>query len=117
MNMINSAAIAMAGDFSVGMLLQNGTTTIKTWGGYFIILLGVVMVIAAVWQIAKGLMNQGKGQTNWATVVLLFIIGGAFMVGGFGFAESISSGGRKTIEELGSGTTAAIYYNVDNLDI
>lgn len=71
------------------------------------------MLIAAVWQIAKGLMDQGRGQTNWFMVVLLFLVGGAFMYGGFNFAENMASGGKKTIEDLGKGVSQSIVYTME----
>lgn len=97
--MMPVSLIPMAWD--LGSFLQNATETIKQWGGYLIILIGVVMVIAAVYQIAKGLMSGGKTQVNWAVAIVLLILGGAFMVGGFSFVSNIASGGKKTIEDLG----------------
>ena len=91
--------VPMAWD--LGSFLQNATETLKQWGGYLIILIGVVMVIASVYQIAKGLISHGKTQTNWAIAIILLILGGAFMVGGFSFVSNIASGGKKTIEDLG----------------
>lgn len=73
--------------------------------------------IASVYFIAKGLMSQGRGQTNWALTFLLLIIGGAFMATsaggatGWSLLEQISGGARQTIEDLGTGggaTGAAI---------
>lgn len=115
--MLMADAGSASGGFSIGELLKNSTATLKGWGGGLIMLLGVVMIIAATWQIAKGLMDQGRGQTNWFIVILLFLVGGAFLAGGWGFADKISKGGKKTIEELGTGTpTQAIYYNIDNYE-
>lgn len=96
---MNTISIPMAWD--LGSFLQNATQTLKDWGGYLIILIGVVMVIAAVYQIAKGLMSHGKTQTSWPIAIILLILGGAFMVGGFSFVSNIASGGKKTIEDLG----------------
>lgn len=87
--------------WDLGSFLKNATETLKTWGGYFIILIGVIMLIVGVYQLASGLWSHGKKQTNWFIVVCLFIIGGAFMVGGFSFVSKIASGGQKTIEDLG----------------
>lgn len=95
--------IGIMGAWDLGSFLQNATTTLKEWGGYLIILIGVVMVIASVYQIAKGLITHGKGQpTNWAIAIVLLILGGAFMVGGFSFVSNIASGGKQTIEDLGN---------------
>lgn len=91
-------------DWSIGTFLTNATSTLKGWGGLFIVLLGVVMIVVAGVLIAKGLMSHGKTQTNWLIVILLFLIGGAFMVGGFSFLSDIAGGAKKSIEDIGSGT-------------
>lgn len=96
--------MAMAWD--LGTFLQNATETIKTWGNYLIILIGVIMVIISVYQIAKGLMSHGKGQpTNWFVAAALLIVGGAFMVGGFTWVSGIASSGKDTIDDLGGAGT------------
>lgn len=89
--------------WDIGTFLQNATKTIKQWGSYLIILIGVVLIIVAVWQIAKGLISHGKGQTNWAVAIIMLVIGGALMAGGFGLVSTIASGGGQTINELGAG--------------
>ena len=99
---MNAISIPMAWD--LGSFLQNATETIKQWGGYIIVLIGVVMVIVAVFKIASGLISHGKTQVSWPVAIILLILGGAFMVGGFTFVSNIASGGKKTIEDLGKQT-------------
>lgn len=106
MDMLNMMAVKamtnvpMAWD--LGSFLQNSSKTLKQWGGYFIILVGVVMVVASIYQIAKGLISHGKGPgTNWGVAISLLILGGAFMTGGFAFVANIAGGGQKTINDLG----------------
>lgn len=94
--------IFMAWD--LGSFLQNATGTLKTWGGYFIVLIGVVMLIFGVFKAGKALMSKGQGQDNWAIIIILIILGGAFIAGGWTFVETISKGGKKTIEDLGGHT-------------
>ena len=90
------------GKWSLDNFLQNAAGTAKTWGGYFIVLMGIIMIIVAAWQIGSGLMSHGKKQTNWAVAIVLLILGGAFAVGGFNFVANIASGGADTINSLGS---------------
>lgn len=92
-----------ASNWDLGSFLAGATNSIKGWGSLVIILIGIIMVIASVYQIAKGLMSRGRTQTNWGVVVLLLLVGGAFMVGGFEFVSNIAEGGKKTIEDLGGG--------------
>lgn len=100
--MMNLLSMPMAWD--LGSFLQNATSTLKTWGGYLIILIGVVMVVWSVVMIARGLISHGKTQVSWPVAIILLILGGAFMFGGFSFVENIASGGKKTIEDLGNST-------------
>lgn len=88
--------------WSLDTFLQNAAGTAKTWGGYFIVLIGIIMIIVAAWQIGSGLMSHGKKQTNWAVAIILLVLGGAFAVGGFNFLSNIASGGAATINKLGS---------------
>lgn len=89
--------------WDLGTFLQNAKTTIEKWGGYFIMLLGVIMVVVAVYQAAKGLINPQKAQTNWLIVASLLILGGALTVGGYTWVSGIASGGKTTIDDLGGG--------------
>ena len=76
----------------------------KEWGKLIMIILGVAMLIAAAFFIAKGLMSQGRGQTNWALVILLFVIGGVFLAGGTGGWDTfvnMSDGMNNTVQKLG----------------
>lgn len=86
---------------------------LKKWGNILIIIIGVVMMIVAIWQIAKGLIQHGKAQVSWAVAIALLIIGGA--LASFGTAgmtgeetaawdwiSKIAGGGRDTIEDLGT---------------
>lgn len=100
--MMNLLSMPMAWD--LGSFLQNATSTLKTWGGYLIVLIGVVMVVWSVVMIARGLISHGKTQVSWPVAIILLITGGAFMVGGFSFVANIASGGKQTIEDLGHGT-------------
>ena len=100
--MMNLLSTPMAWD--LGSFLQNATSTLKTWGGYLIILIGVVMVVWSVVMMARGLISHGKIQVSWPVAIILLILGGAFMVGGFSFVANIASGGKQTIEDLGNGT-------------
>lgn len=89
--------------WDLGTFLTNSKTTIQNWGGLFIMLLGVIMVVAAVYQAAKGLISPQKSQTNWLLVVCLFIAGGALSIGGYQWVSNIAQGGKKTIDDLGGG--------------
>lgn len=97
-------------NWDLGSFLENATTRLKDWGGLFIVLIGVVMIVVGVFQIGSGLMSGGKKQVNWFIAIALLIIGGALMVGGWGFVSKIAGGGKKTIEDLGTGATMIPFF-------
>jgi hypothetical protein len=85
--------------------LENSFTTLGEWFSLAVMIVGIVAVAYAIWQIVSGLMSQGKKQTNWAVAIILLLVGGALsMTTGFEFVQSIAGGGRKTIEDLGGQT-------------
>lgn len=94
-----------ASGWDIGTLLGNATSTIRGWGGLFVTLLGVIMIIVAAYQIGKGFITHGKAQTNWVIAILCLVVGGAFLAGGWNLISGIAKGGSKTIEDLGKGTT------------
>lgn len=90
------------GEWDLGTFLKNATSTIQTWGGAFVILIGVIMIIVGIYKIAKGLISHGKGQPpNWVISIALIIVGGALTVGGLDWVMTIAGDQRKTIDELG----------------
>lgn len=90
--------------WNLNSFLNNFGQAAQTWGKYIVFAIGTFMVIAAAFFIAKGLMSQGRGQTNWALTILLLIIGGALMAtggGGWQLLQNIAGGSKQTISDLG----------------
>lgn len=94
--------------FDLGTFFQNLTTLGKVWGGYFVMFLGVVLCLVGVYQIVRGFIQHGRGQTNWLMVFVMILVGGFFfnsgadMSGVFWFADA----GTSTLEQLADpGTT------------
>lgn len=101
--MANSPVLA---DFNIGNLLSNAKGKVEEWGGMAVVLIGAVMIVVAGFQIARGLMTQGKPggqQTNWLVVILLLIVGGGFLLGGYTLLKQVAEVGKDTIEDLGQG--------------
>ena len=107
--------------WDVGSFLENLSKNVQSWFGIIVVLIGAIMVgvaiyqvatglimmICAIWKIASGLISHGKKQTNWFVVILLFLLGGAFFLGGFNWALDIAQGGKETIDKMGSGSGGA----------
>ena len=92
--------------FDIGEFVQNVVDIIKEWGGWFIIGAGAIMLVVAIYMIAKGLIMHGKTQVNWFIVAVLFIVGGALLsfttgLDAFKWVQGIAEGGKQTIEDLG----------------
>ncbi|OMF76772.1 hypothetical protein [Paenibacillus glucanolyticus] len=101
----------LTGAWDLGSFLENSRETLGVWGNSFVMLIGLVALVYAVWQIVTGLMSQGKKQTNWFISILLLIVGGVLSAStGFEFVKTIAGGGRKTIEDLGGGTILFLDY-------
>lgn len=102
--MLTVTGIMLDKGWDLNTFLGNLGTAMKEWGRLIMIVLGVAMLIAAAFFIAKGLMSQGRGQTNWALVILLFVIGGVFLAGGVGGWNTfidMSDGMNNTVQKLG----------------
>lgn len=101
-----STFVAGAKGFDVGTFLSNSGTTLGTWFSLASIIIGLVAIIYAIWQIASGLMSHGKKQVNWFITIILLFFGGVLTLGtggGFDYIKGIAGGGKQTIEDLGGG--------------
>lgn len=99
--LMSTTGIAETG-WDFGSFMLNAISRIQTWGGYVIILIGIIMILVSVYQFATGFISHGKKQTNWGVAIALLILGGAFAAGGWTFVASVAGGGKKTIEDLGT---------------
>ena len=76
-------------------LLSNFNKQMWSWIGTIAVIAGLIMMIAGIIKIAKGLMSHGQGQVNWVVNILLLVVGGLLVFGGFnavsGFAGNIGN--------------------------
>lgn len=88
----------------IGEFLSSFQETLANYGSIVSSIIGIAMVVVAIYQIAKGLMSGGKGQTNWVMTIALLLIGGALaLVGGWGTVGNFVNIGDKTITEMSQG--------------
>lgn len=88
--------------------LSGSFKTLGTWINMAIMIVGLVAVGYAVWQIISGLISHGKKQVNWAVTIILLVVGGVASTStGFQFFRDIAEGGKDTIDDLGSGKATA----------
>lgn len=100
-NYLMSVGVPM--DFKFSDFFNNAKTSLQTIGGAFISFLGLVMIVVAGWQIAKGLIGHGKTQTNWFICIGLLIVGGLFMVGGISWLTTLANNVGGAVQGLGEG--------------
>lgn len=93
-----------SGGFDLIQFFKNIAGYLKDIGKYIIILAGVILIIVAIVQIAKGFAAGGKGQVNWVMSIACLLVGGMLLAGGWTLAANVASMGKDTIEELGTGT-------------
>lgn len=102
--------LAGAGGWDLSSFLDNSFGTLGAWFSSAAMIIGIIAIMFAIWQIVSGLMSQGKKQTNWGLALLLLLVGGMLsMASGFEFVKDIAEGGKKTIEELGTGKSIVLF--------
>lgn len=90
-----------SGGFDLLKFLGNATEYLKNVGHYIMVFAGVILVIVAVVQIAKGFASGGRGQVNWVMSIACLLVGGMLIFGGWNLATNIASIGADTIMEMG----------------
>lgn len=88
--------------WDLGSFFSNLALKGKEYGQYFVVFLGVILIIAGLYQIVKGLMSHGRGQTNWGIAAACILIGG-FMAGitSWDSIQNFTNMGSATIDTLG----------------
>lgn len=108
MNFLNAVMLnttALMYDASIGTFIQTMGKNIGAWVKMIVMIIGVIMVGAGIYQTAKNLISHGKGQTNWIVTLALIIIGAILMLsGGWNFIKTFSQAGEKTLKGAADGT-------------
>ena len=94
--------LASGSGWDLTSFLDNAQNQVSTWGGAFLMLVGLVGGIWASFQIVSGLMSHGKKQVSYGMNAILLLISGALATTGLSLVMDIAAGGKKTIEDLGS---------------
>lgn len=94
--------LASGSGWDLTSFLDSSKEQVTQWGGAFLMLVGVVGVIWAAFQIISGLMSNGKKQVSYGTQTILLLVSGALATTGISLVMDIAAGGQKTIEDLGS---------------
>lgn len=84
-------------------MLTNAGEYLKTVGGQVVIILGICILIYGAVQVVSAIWGRQGGGGAWLKALLAFVVGGAFMIGGWQIITNISQGGNDTINQLGGG--------------
>ncbi|WP_156395404.1 hypothetical protein [Paenibacillus sp. Root52] len=102
----------LTGAWDIGSFLENVTAKLGDWSKLFLMLIGLIAVVVAVFQVVTALWSGGKKQVNWFVYGALFILGGALSsTTGYDLIKNIAGGGRQTIEDLGGGVSLWFEYS------
>lgn len=91
---------------------NNVANTVKSIGSYAILIIGLLLVIMAVYHIAKGIIALGK--TAWFMVIGTLLFGGFLVFGGwFGITGTIGKVGKETVDTLIGDMTPTVHAMVE----
>ena len=97
--------ILLSGGINIGTFFSNATALAKTWGNYFIMFLGIVMIIVGVVKLVMAFIQHGKGpQPNWLLIIGMLLVGAFLLSVGVNGAISFSNMGVDTLQQLSTGS-------------
>lgn len=103
--MVNTLGSGLVADWDLISAIQNSKNYTATFGGAVVGLIGFVIIIWAVFQLALKITGSEKGrQTSWFMVIFAIVVSGAMIYGGWQLIMSVAQGGHQTINDLGGGT-------------
>lgn len=101
LNMLATYILADDAPKGISNILKGASHQLQKWGQWFLVVIGVAMVIYGIFQIAKGMMSGGRGQTNWVMAIGCVIVGGLLSVsGGWGFVANLAKGSGEEIQNM-----------------
>ena len=102
------------GGKDVVKMAENAGYYIQDIVKYVIAIIGIILILVALVQIAKGLASGGKGQVNWVMSIGCLLVGGLLLFGGWNLLSNVSLIGADTVDTL----TGNEYdtYNSENND-
>ena len=92
-------------DGDVYSVMKNAGSYLESIAGLLVVFIGLLLVFVAVMQIAKNLSSGGRTQVNWVVCLLALLVGGAFLVGGYGLLSGLASASKVTLETAVKGSS------------
>ena len=87
--------------WSLDQLLSGAYNKMLNWVGYIILIIGVILLGIAVFQLLKKFGSGGQGGMSWVLIIIMACVGGALLGGGINFVYKLTKGTQSTIEDMG----------------
>lgn len=95
-----------SGESFFAKICTNVADYMKAIGSYIVLILGVIAVCMAIWQIVKAFAAGGRG--NWGITICCLLFGGILITAGWSTiftGEKFGGFGKTTLEEMMNGST------------
>lgn len=112
MDVALTGVVASSTSWSISKLLENSGFTLQNWGALILVVLGAAAMIIAAVMIVRGLASK-QAQVSWGKTILLFVVGGIFLFGGWSVWSSLGAGANTTVKTLGQGNAEQEAGNID----
>jgi hypothetical protein len=89
-------------DWSLDQLLSGAYNKMLNWVGYIILIIGVILLGIAIFQLLKKFGSGGQGGMSWVLIIIMACVGGALMGGGIKFVYDLTKGAQSTITNMGN---------------
>lgn len=73
---------SLVGKFTIESFFKKITGFGKTYGGYFIMFMGVIALVFAVFKTVTNLMSKQGATTSWGVIAVLYVVGLVCLGGG-----------------------------------
>jgi hypothetical protein len=94
--------------WSLDKFFNNVIELVKHYGGYLLIIIGTAALIYSIIQAFRKYVFQSQEvRTGPVTMILGAVFGAAFMIGGWGLANSIGQGLSDSAKGFGEGTSSS----------
>ena len=87
--------------WSLDQLLSGAYDKMLNWVGYIILIIGIILLGIAVFQLLKKFGSGGQGGMSWVLIIIMACVGGALLGGGINFVYKLTKGTQSTIEDMG----------------
>lgn len=100
----SSHATGSGGSGDIGSLLNGGGASIEYWASIVVVILGVIALLVGAYMLVSGLISHGKKQTSWVVVILLFVVGGVLLIGGWDTLVNVAGAANSSISSWSNGS-------------